>query len=217
MKGTGAKGTSEKKARKKHGLVLDQKFTDRSELRQRVHGEVQIMAARKPSKKFICMSFISKCVGHKTNWCERDWEWWLPLFYPDLHFSDLLSAFVFQNECLKLCLSSEVTPSHRNVSWEVSLRLALSHKGTTYAAACEKALEIQGNLWQICSLTTFQNGKWYVADREIHQESKHVTVCHLPLSINADISVVAVQWLHALGTDTGVHPAWEQSISTATR
>lgn len=55
-------------------------------------------------------------------------------------FSDLLSTFVFQHECLKLCWSSEVTPFRRNVNWEVILRLALSHKGTTYAAACEKAL-----------------------------------------------------------------------------
>lgn len=55
-------------------------------------------------------------------------------------FSDLLSTFVSPNECLKSHWSSEVTPSHRNVNWEVSLRLALSHKGTTYAVACEKAL-----------------------------------------------------------------------------
>lgn len=38
----------------------------------------------------------------------------------------------------------------------------------------------------------------------------NMLLCRLPLSINADISVVAVQWLHALGSDTGVHPAWEQ-------
>lgn len=67
MKGTGAKSIRKKKAREKNGLALDQKFTDRSELRQREHSEVQIMAARKPSKKFVCVYFISKCVGHKTN------------------------------------------------------------------------------------------------------------------------------------------------------
>lgn len=72
MKGTGAKGIRKKKATEKNGLALDQKFTDRSELRGREHGEVQIMAARKPGKKFICMYFINKCVGHKTNGWERD-------------------------------------------------------------------------------------------------------------------------------------------------
>lgn len=35
---------------------------------------------------------------------------------PWFTFSDLLSTFVFQNECLKLRWSSEVTPSHRNVN-----------------------------------------------------------------------------------------------------
>lgn len=70
MKGTGAKGIGKKKNREKNGLALDQKFTDRSELRQREHGEVQIMGARKPSKKFICMSFISKC-GSQNKWMEE--------------------------------------------------------------------------------------------------------------------------------------------------
>lgn len=163
MKETGAKGIRKKQAREKNGLALDQKFTDRSELRQREHGEVQIMAARKPSKKFICMSFISKCVGHRTNGWERDWlsvvaSSALPWFT----FLDLLSTFVFQNESLKLRWSSEVTPSHSNVNWEVSLRLALSHKGTTHAAACGKKKSSLNTGKPVADLQSNQLPKWEV-------------------------------------------------------
>lgn len=42
--------------------------------------------SQKAKQKFIRMSFISSCGGHKTNGWERDWVWWLPLLYPDLHF-----------------------------------------------------------------------------------------------------------------------------------
>lgn len=67
MKGTGAKSIRKKKAREKNGLALDQKFTDRSELRQREHSEVQIMAARKPSKKFVCILSASVWVTKQTG------------------------------------------------------------------------------------------------------------------------------------------------------
>jgi len=40
--------------------------------------------------------------------------------------------------------------------------LAFSHEGTTYAAACGKALSIQETVWQICSLTSFP--EWELID-----------------------------------------------------
>lgn len=135
-----SKEHQEEKARERNGLALNMKITDRSELRQKGTGWGPNYGGQKAKQEVSLYAFYQQVCSLQNKWVGEVLSAVASSALSWFTFSDLSSTLVFQNECLKLHWSSEVILSHRNVNWEVSLRLALSHEGTTYAAACGKAL-----------------------------------------------------------------------------
>lgn len=135
-----SKEHQEERARERNGLALNLKFSDRSELRQKGAEWGTNYGGQKAKQEVSLYAFYQQACSSQNKWVGEVLSVVASSALSWVTFSDLPSTFVFQNECLKLHWSSEVIPSHRNVNWEVGLRLALSHEGTTYAAACGKAL-----------------------------------------------------------------------------
>lgn len=63
-----SKEHQEEKAGERNGWAPNLKCTDRSELRQREQGEVQIMVTRKPSQKLVLYAFYQRAYGSRNKW-----------------------------------------------------------------------------------------------------------------------------------------------------